>query len=94
VALVAMLGVAAFALASHADLLPRNGLSLPLPSPQSSPPATGQSQGPATTNQGPSEQAPSEDDQTTVPTAEPGQVCYRTPVGSGSICLQRHRGEG
>lgn len=94
VALLAMLGVAAFALASHANLLPQNGLSLQLPSTQSSPPPTGQSQGPATTNQAPSNQAPSEDDESTAPTAGPKEVCYRSPVGSGSVCFQRHSRKG
>jgi hypothetical protein len=73
-ALLALLGVAAFAWASHADALPRSGPGLGVPTTQSTPPPTSQ---PAPT---PTQQAP---------TATPREVCYRTPLGRGVVCYTR-----
>jgi hypothetical protein len=75
-ALLAMLGVAAFAWASHAEVLPRSGPSLGIPTTQSTPPPTSQ---PAPTQQTP----------TAAPTATPREVCYRTPLGRGVVCYTR-----
>jgi hypothetical protein len=75
-ALLAVLAVAAFAWASHAEVLPRSGPSLGIPTTLSTPPPTSQ---PAPTQRAP----------TAAPTATPREVCYRTPLGRGVVCYAR-----
>jgi hypothetical protein len=96
VALVGLLGVAAFAWASNTDVLPRSGPSLVPPAtsqqPQA-PPATSQPQAPAVTSQpqGPpvttQPQAPPDAAPAPQPAPAPGQsVCGQ--VGGASVCVE------